>query len=47
VIVVEFHIRETPEGAKPYRPWKSLRLLLRHDDQGLSLIAITRDVRTI
>jgi hypothetical protein len=47
VIVVEFHIRETPEGAKPYRPWKSLRLLFRHDDQGLSLIAITRDVRTI
>ncbi|GEO14241.1 hypothetical protein [Microvirga aerophila] len=47
VIVAEFHIRETPEGAKPYRPWKSLRLLFRHDDQGLSLIAITRDVRTI
>jgi hypothetical protein len=47
MIVVEFHIRETPEGAKPYRPWKSLRLLFRHDDHGLSLIAITRDVRTI
>jgi hypothetical protein len=47
VIVVEMHLRGSPEGAKSYRPWKSLRLLFRHDDQGLSLIAITRDVRTI
>jgi hypothetical protein len=44
---VEFHIRETPEGAKPYRPWTSLRLIFSDGAQGLFLIAITRDVRTI
>lgn len=46
-IVVELHLRETPEGVNPYTPWKSLRLLLRLQSRGISLIAITRDVRTI
>jgi hypothetical protein len=46
-LVVELHIRETPEGMQPYRPWKSLRLVFRRGDQGFALIAITRDVWTI
>ncbi|MCB5175685.1 hypothetical protein [Microvirga lenta] len=45
--VVELHIRETPEGVQPYKSWRSLRLVFRRGDQGLSLIAITRDIRTI
>jgi hypothetical protein len=47
VIVVEMHLRGSPEGVKPYRSWMSLRLIFSHDAQGLFLIAITRDVRTI
>jgi hypothetical protein len=46
-IVVELHFRESPEGVEPYRAWKSLRLVFRRGDQGLSLIAITQDTRTI
>lgn len=44
-IVVELHIR--PQGADSPMSWKSLRLIFREGDQGLSLIAITRDVWTI
>jgi hypothetical protein len=46
-IVVEMHLRGSPEGVRPYRSWASLRLIFSHDDQGLFLIAVTRDVRTI
>ncbi len=44
-IVVELHIRGTRDLME--MDWKSLRLIFRNDDQGLSLIAITRDVWTI
>ncbi|KLK89523.1 hypothetical protein AA309_30925 [Microvirga vignae] len=44
-IVVELHIR--PQGAHAPMNWKSLRLIFRKSDQGLSLIAFTRDVWTI
>jgi len=44
-IVVEFHIRG--KSSLLELDWKSLRLIFRNDDQGLSLIAITRDVWTI
>jgi hypothetical protein len=44
-IVVELHIRG--EGAQAPTNWKSLRLIFRKGEQGLSLIAITRDVWTI
>ncbi|WP_243375362.1 hypothetical protein [Microvirga solisilvae] len=44
-IVVELHIRGTGDMAA--MNWKSLRLIFRQGDQGLSLIAITRDVWTI
>jgi len=44
-IVVELHIRG--EGDAAEMSWKSLRLIFREGEQGLSLIAITRDVWTI
>jgi hypothetical protein len=44
-IVVELHIRG--DGDMAAMNWKSLRLIFRQGDQGLSLIAITRDVWTI
>lgn len=44
-IVVELHIRG--EGDEAAMNWKSLRLIFREGDQGLTLIAITRDVWTI
>jgi len=44
-IVVELHIRG--KSAETELGWKSLRLVFRKGDQGLSLIAITRDVWTI
>ncbi|MCG7394751.1 hypothetical protein MHY87_17765 [Microvirga sp. ACRRW] len=44
-IVVELHIRGTSDEAE--MNWKSLRLIFRQGDKGLSLIAITRDVWTI
>lgn len=44
-IVVELHIRG--EGDLAAMNWKSLRLIFGMSDQGLSLIAITRDVWTI
>jgi hypothetical protein len=43
-IVVELHFREVD---KPWRSWSSLRLIFRKGNQGLFLVAITRDVRTI
>ena len=44
-IVVELHIRG--KGDMAAMNWKSLRLIFRRSDQGLSLIAMTRDVWTI
>lgn len=44
-IVVELHVRGTE--AMGGMDWKSLRLIFREGEQGLSLIAITRDVWTI
>lgn len=44
-IVVELHIRG--KNPNPAQDWKSLRLIFRGGEQGLSLIAITRDVWTI
>ncbi|MXQ14124.1 hypothetical protein [Microvirga makkahensis] len=44
-IVVEFHIRG--KSSLLELDWKSLRLIFRRGEQGLSLLAITRDVWTI
>jgi hypothetical protein len=44
-IVVELHMRG--QGAQAAMNWKSLRLIFRKGEQGLHLIAITRDVWTI
>ncbi|PVE23842.1 hypothetical protein DC522_13805 [Microvirga sp. KLBC 81] len=44
-IVVELHIRG--KSIETELEWKILRLIFRRSDQGLSLIAITRDVWTI
>jgi hypothetical protein len=44
-IVVELHMRG--QGAQAAMNWKSLRLIFRNGERGLSLIAITRDVWTI
>lgn len=44
-IVVELHIRG--DGNMAAMNWKSLRLIFRDGEKGLSLIAITRDVWTI
>ncbi|SCY95234.1 hypothetical protein [Microvirga guangxiensis] len=44
-IVVELHIRG--DGDQAAMNWKSLRLIFRDGEKGLSLIAITRDVWTI
>jgi hypothetical protein len=44
-IVVELHIRG--KGDQAAMNWKSLRLIFRDSDQGLRLIAVTRDVWTI
>lgn len=44
-IVVELHMRGKGQAAAI--SWKSLRLIFRRGKQGLSLIAITRDVGTI
>ncbi len=44
-IVVELHIRG--RSGLMELDWKSLRLIFRKGEQGLSLIAITRDVWTI
>ena len=43
--VVELHVRG--HGAQAAMNWKSLRLIFRTGEQGVSLIAITRDVWTI
>lgn len=43
-IVVELHIRGT--AAMGEMDWKSLRLIFRRGREGLSLVAITRDVWT-
>jgi hypothetical protein len=44
-IVVELHVRG--RGAQAAMNWKSLRLIFRRGERGLSLIAITLDVWTI
>ena len=44
-IVVELHIRG--KGDQAAMNWKSLRLIFRKGEQGLVLLAITRDVWTI
>lgn len=44
-VVVELHIRG--QGGQKAMNWKSLRLIFRKGEQGLFLIAITRDVWTI
>ncbi|WP_230533807.1 hypothetical protein [Microvirga roseola] len=44
-IVVELHLGGT--AAMSGMDWKSLRLIFRQGEQGLSLVAITRDIWTI
>ncbi|WP_445503228.1 hypothetical protein [Microvirga sp. G4-2] len=44
-IVVELHLHA--ESTEAPMTWKSLRLIFRESGQGLSLIAVTRDVWTV